>query len=142
MKRKSIKPKLPRLSRRKKVLWELCKQIIRKRYVKDDGTWDCYTCGRRIDVPKKAHTGHCLNAAFGGLRLRYFLDNLRIQDHYCNINLGSNGAVYLRRLEAEVGHEQIDFMFSLLAQKKTPIEDERAFIENLITEYRLILKKL
>lgn len=134
--------KLPPISRRKKVLWELCKQITRKRYLLPDGTWRCYTCEKKIDIPKKAHTGHCINSHFGGIRLRFDLRNLRIQDHYCNINLGSNGAVYLMKLRKEIGDNEVDKMFSLLILRKDKLEDERAFVENLITEYRLILSKI
>lgn len=140
--RPDSKKRLPSLARRKKVLWELCKQITRARYIKEDGTWECYTCGSRIDVPKKAQTGHCINAAFGGIRLRFDLRNLRVQDHYCNINLGSNGAVYLMKLRDEIGDEEVYDMFNILAMKKTKLEDERAFIEDLIIKYRLILETL
>lgn len=93
-------------------------------------------------MPKKAHTGHCINSHFGGLRLRYDLRNLRVQDHYCNINLGSNGAVYLMKLRDEIGDEEVDALFTLLAMKNMKVENEREFIENLITSYRLILSSL
>ena len=106
-----------------------------------DGSWSCYTCGKRIDLPKKAHTGHCINAHFGGLRLRYDLRNLRIQDHYCNINLGSNGAVYLQKLRDEIGDEEVDSLFNLLAMKGIPI-DEEPFIQDLIMKYQIILNTL
>lgn len=64
-----------------------------------------------------------------------------MQDHYCNINLGSNGAVYLQKLRDEIGDEEVDSMFSLLAMKDLPI-DELPFIEKLISEYEMILKTL
>lgn len=140
--KKIPKIKLPSLKRRKKVLWELCKGIVRKKYVKPDGTWDCYTCGKKIDEPKKAHTGHNINSHFGGIRLRYDLRNLRIQDHYCNINLGSNGSVYLWKLLKEIGYVEVTKMFELLDKRKEKVDNEREFIENLIEEYRIILSGL
>lgn len=141
---KEKKVKLPPLKRRKKVLWELCKQITRTRYVLPDLTWKCYTCEKPIVESKKAHTGHCINSHFGGIRLRYDLRNLRVQDHYCNINLGSNGAVYLMKLRKEIGDNQVDEMFNLLKMKgkKMKSAEEREFVEKLITEYRIILSNL
>jgi hypothetical protein len=140
--KKIPKVKLPSLRRRKKVLWELCKQITRKRYAKPDGSWNCYTCDKPIDEPKKAHTGHCINSHFGGLRLRFDLRNLRIQDHYCNINLGSNGAVYVMKLKKEIGDEEVNSMFKLLDIRKEKVDNEREFIEGLIVGYRIILSGL
>ena len=139
--RKGSRKRSPSLTQLKKQLWELCKQITRKRYVKEDGTWNCYTCGKLIDVPSKAQSGHCINSHFGGIRLRYDLRNLRIQDYYCNINLGSNGAVYLMKLRDEIGDEEVDSMFSLLAMKGIPI-DEELFIQDLIAKYQIILNSL
>lgn len=141
---KVLKKKLPSIRRRKKVLWELCKQITRKRYVNQDGTWNCYTCDKKIDVPKNAHTGHCVPQAFGGLYLRYDLRNLRIQDFRCNINYGGNGGVYVMRLRKEIGDDNVVDMFTLLDrknEKKTSMV-ERMFIEDKIEEYRKILHSL
>jgi len=44
------------LTQVKKLIWEECKRIVRAKYQKEDGTWDCFTCGRRIDEPSKAQT--------------------------------------------------------------------------------------
>lgn len=141
---KEVKVKLPPLKRRKKVLWELCKQITRKRYILPDGTWLCWTCSKPILEPHKAHTGHCINSHFGGIRLRYDLRNLRVQDHYCNINLGSNGAVYLWKLMKEIGMKEVRSMFKLLEKKNDKLKpaEERELVEKLIVEYRLILAAL
>lgn len=96
-----------------KKLWELCKAITRARYVNKDGTWNCFTCGSRIDEPSKAQTGHFIHSSIGGIELRYNLDNLRIQDYRCNINLGGNGSAYYLNLLNEIGQERIDALFKL-----------------------------
>lgn len=126
------------LAKRRREIWELCKQITRKRYVREDGSWECYTCGSIIDEPKKAQTGHCINSDFGGLILRYDLRNLRIQDYYCNINLGSNGAVYLQNLINEIGQREVDELFVLLGYKdnKFTHQEEIDYLEKLIDEYK------
>ena len=145
MKRKTIKDKkkkLPPLKRRRKVLWELCKLIVRKRYVKLGGTWDCYTCGSMIDEASKAHTSHCIPQAFGGLLLRYDLRNLRVTDFRCNVNYGGNAGVYLWKLLKEIGFVEVNKMFELLDKRKEKVDNEREFIENLIVEYRTILSDL
>lgn len=94
-----------------KKLWEECKRIVRKTYIKQDGTWSCFTCGRLIDEPAKAQTGHFIPSGACGAFLRYDLRNLRIQDYYCNINLGGNGAVYYRQLVKEKGKKYVDQLF-------------------------------
>lgn len=93
------------------ILWEHCKRIIRAIYIKDDGTWDCFTCIRRIDEPAKAQTGHFIPSGSCGAFLRYDLRNLRIQCYNCNINLGGNGAVFYKNLVEEKGQEYVDQLF-------------------------------
>lgn len=132
---------MPSLKKLKEELWQLCKQITRKRYVLPDGTWVCYTCGSAIDAPYKAHTGHCVPDAYGGILLRFDLRNLRIQDMRCNLQLGGMGAIYLMRLRNEIGEEEVDDMFSLLYMRGKKI-NEREFLENKIKEYKLILSSL
>lgn len=100
------------LSQLNKILWEHCKRIVRKKYQKPDGTWNCYTCGRLIDEPAKAQTGHFIASGTCGYFLRYDLRNLRIQDYYCNINLGGNGSVFYRNMVEEVGQEAVDQLFA------------------------------
>lgn len=95
----------------KKILWEECKRITRKRYQNKNGTWNCFTCGRLIDEPAKAQTGHFIPSGSCGVFLRYDLRNLRIQDYYCNINLGGNGSEYYRKMVEEVGQEEVDQLF-------------------------------
>ena len=132
---------MPSLARLRKELWKLCKLITRKRYLLEDGTWVCYTCGSKIDKPKKAHTGHGIPDAFGGLLLRYDLRNLRVQDMRCNFHFGGNGAVYLMKLRDEIGDEEVDDMFRLLAMKDFEIE-ERSFLLEKIDDYKKILETL
>ena len=138
---KGSKPRLPSLKKLKEDLWQLCKQITRKRYVLPDGTWKCFSCGSIIDAPWKCHTGHCVPDQYGGLMLRYDLRNLRPQDYGCNINLGGNGAVYLMNLRKEIGDEEVDKMFELLSfkNKKFTVKEERAFLEGKIEEYKKLL---
>ncbi len=107
----SKKPKKKTPAQLKKQLWEHCKRIVRARYANRDGTWNCYTCGRRIDEPGKAQTGHFIPSSTCGAFLRYDLRNLRIQDYYCNINLGGNGAAFYRKMVEEVGQEAVDQLF-------------------------------
>lgn len=131
--------KKPTPAKLKKELWELCKQITRARYIKPDGTWDCYTCGRRIDEPAKAQTGHFIPSAAGGAFLRYDLRGLRIQDYYCNINLGGNGSEYYRKMVAEVGQEAVDQFFR---DKQKVIKADVIWLQNKINEYETIAVQL
>jgi hypothetical protein len=133
------KKKIPDVKKLKLKLWELCKQIIRKTYLKEDGGWDCFTCGKHIDIPFKAHTGHFIPSASCGAYLRYDLRNLRVQDYYCNINLGGNGATYYKNLVEEKGKKYVDQIFK---DKNISIKADWVWFEAKIEEYTEILKSL
>jgi len=134
-KRKAKKPKSASLRLLKQKLWAECKRIIRARYVNDDGTWNCFTCGKRIDEPAKAQTGHFIPSAACGAYLRYDLRNLRVQDYFCNINLGGNGAEYYRRLVDELGQEAVDQLFK---DKQITIKADADWYIQKIEEYRAL----
>jgi len=103
--------KKPTIGKIQKQLWEHCKRIIRSRYINKNGTWNCFTCGRLINEPAKAQTGHFIANSISGAYLRYDLRNLRIQCYNCNINCGGNGAMYYKRLVEENGQEFVDQLF-------------------------------
>lgn len=128
------KPKT--LSKLKDECWELCKQITRKRYQNKDGTFTCYTCDRHIDIPAKAQTGHFIPSGSCGAFLRHDLRNLRIQDYYCNINLGGNGTEYYRRMVQEVGQEAVDQLFQ---DKQKIIKADIIYYTTLIENYKKLL---
>lgn len=116
-------------------LWNECKRIIRLRYIKKDGTWDCFTCGHLLDVPMKCQTGHFIPNSCGGALLRYNLDNLRPQCYHCNINLSGNGSEFYRRLVAEKGQKHVDDLFILKSQTTKALDH---YI-HLLNEYKKVV---
>jgi len=138
-KKPSKKAKTSQLKALKNRVWELCKQIIRSQYIKSDGTWNCYTCGRIIDVPAKAQTGHFIASSVCGAYLRYDLRNLRVQDYYCNINLGGNGSYFYKNLVSEKGQEYVNQLF---IDKNKIIKADEIFFLQKIDEYEKILQEL
>jgi len=92
--------KTPRQKAEEK-LWELCKQITRKRYQNPNGGWTCYTSGQHIDEPAKCQTGHGKPKGALPLRFQYDLRNLRPQCYHANINLGGMQDIFIARLERE-----------------------------------------
>lgn len=133
------KKKKVSVSTLKKKLWELCKQIIRLTYANKDGSWNCYTCGRRIDTPANAQTGHFLASSVCGAYLRHDLRNLRIQDYYCNINLGGNGATFYKLMVEREGQEYVDQIFK---DKQKIIKADEIWYSDKISEYEKILAEL
>jgi len=131
------KAKKPTSKQLRDKLWELCKQVIRKRYINPDGSWNCYTCDRRIDDPANAQTAHLIPSGACGALLRYHLDNLRVCCYHCNINLGGNAAEYYRRMEAEKGTVFMNYLFSL---KNQSVKADEIFYSKLIKEYEELLK--
>lgn len=124
--------KKPTVTILKKKLWELCKQLIREKYKNENGTWNCFTCGRLIDEPYKAQTGHFLASSVCGAYLRYDLRNLRIQDYFCNINVGGNSAVFYQKLVEENGQEYVDKLFK---DKQKIIKADIIWFQSKIDEY-------
>ena len=118
-------------------LWELCKKIVRLRYI--DEIITCYTCDRRIDDLAQAHTGHFVPSAAGGASLRYDLRNLRVQCYHCNINLGGNGAEFYRRMVEEVGQKEVD---SIFRDKQKIVKCDNIWLENKIKEYVQIYESM
>jgi hypothetical protein len=130
---KKVKKKKPKISIIKNKLWEECKRLVRATYVKEDGSWDCFTCDKRITNPADAHTAHFIPSAACGAFLRYDLRNLRVCCYHCNINLGGNGSEYYRRLVEKNGQDYVDQLF--LDKQKT-IKADFFFYESKFNQYR------
>lgn len=126
-----MKKKSPKKLREE--LWNECKRITRARYQREDGMWNCFTCGRLIDEPSKAQTGHFIPSSTCGAYLRYDLRNLRIQDYFCNINLGGNGSAFYKALVEENGQ---DFVDQLFRDKHATIKADSWWYQGKIDEYK------
>lgn len=88
-------------------IWEVCKDIVRSRYGNV-----CYSCGRKGLSGVNWHTGHLIPKSVCGAYLKYDVRNLRPQCYNCNINLGGNGAEFLRQMIAREGQEYVDALFA------------------------------
>ena len=124
--KKTSKQPISKLQRK---LWELCKQIIRKRYPPV-----CYTCGRPVSGSND-HTSHMIPKAACGAYLKYDLRNLRRTCYNCNINLGGNGAEFYRKMMVEIGATAMN---ELLEDRKVTVKAQDHYLK-LIEEYKQIL---
>lgn len=127
MKQKSI----PQL---KKKLWELTKQIIRKKHGNT-----CFCCGAKGLEGSNWHTGHFIPSSIGGASLRYNLDNLRPCCYRCNIHLSGNWPAFFENLTTELGKDRVDI---LMALKNRIIQADRFWYETKIEEYQEVLQKV
>jgi len=107
MKRTALKKvsKQP-ISKIQKKLWELCRQIIKKKYGNV-----CYTCGKTGLEGSNWHTGHFIPKASCGAYLKYDLRNLRPQCYHCNLNLGGHGTSFYRNMLEREGKKYVDKLF-------------------------------
>jgi len=108
MKRSKLRKGLRRQSKQKisvlqRKIWELCKQIIRKRYSNV-----CYTCGKTGLIGLNWHTGHLWAKGSLGAYLKYDLRVLRPQCYGCNIHRSGMGADFYRKMLKEIGQEKMD----------------------------------
>lgn len=123
LKKKSVTP----VAKLKAKLWELCKQIIRKR----DGN-SCLICGKGELESANWHSGHFIPSAACGAYLRYDLRNIHSSCYHCNINLGGNGALFYKRLVDIYGQEFVDQIFR---DKQITIKADVTFYSKKIDEY-------
>ena len=112
-------------------LWNLCKEITRKRY-----PHLCYTCGATGLSGSNLQTGHLWAKASLGAALKYDLRVLRLQCARCNLFLGGMGAEFYTKMLAEIGEEKMAQL-----QKDRQVE-VRAYehYEKLISDYQKILE--
>lgn len=111
----------------KKVLWELCKELVRKR----DGN-SCVICGKSHLEGSGWHTGHFIPSSTCGAFLRFDLRNLHSSCYNCNINLGGNGALFLVALEKKYGRE---FVNQILQDKNKITKADSSFYEDKIKTF-------
>jgi hypothetical protein len=116
----------------KKKLWELCKELVRKR----DGKV-CVVCGKAIATKAGWHTGHFIPSSTCGAYLRYDLRNLHSSCYNCNINLGGNGALFYRSLEARYGKEFVEAIFR---DKNKSVKADIIFYTEKIEQYKELTK--
>ena len=93
------KAKAETITKIKKRLWQLCRQITINRHGRD-----CYTCNNRGLSGSNLHTGHFISSSVCSTELRYDLTNLRPQCYRCNIHLSGNWPAF----EAHLIRDGID----------------------------------
>lgn len=130
MKRTALKRKSKSLIRKTQdLLWQECRRIIKKRYGNT-----CYTCGKTGLEGANWQVGHLIPKAAIGALLKYDLRVLRPQCFHCNINLGGNGAEFLRRITEIEGGEYVRGIYS----DRNKIVKAQDHYEKLLKEYKEI----
>lgn len=133
--RKPRKKKSP-LSKLKKQLWLLCREITIKR----DGS-DCYTCPSKALEGSNRQLGHFISSSICSTELRYDLKNLKIQCYSCNINKSGNWLAYENRLIREHGEDYVKELKERNEKTKGLMYREDFYIDK-IKEYEAILASL
>lgn len=128
--RKKSKAKISTIQNK---IWELCKQITRKRY----GT-TCYTCGKVELSGSNQQTGHLWAKASVGAYLKYDLRILRIQCAVCNLFQGGRGADFYKRMLKEIGKEKME---KLEKDRQVTVKAYDHY-SKLLVEYEEIFKNL
>lgn len=121
------------ISKLKKKLWELCKELTRARWGNN-----CYTCGSFVQFP---HTGHFISSSICSTELRYSLDNLRPQCYACNIHRSGNWLAFEERLIKENGKKWVENLKKLNQQTKGGLYGVTWF-EKKIEEYEQLKNSL
>lgn len=134
MKRTKLKKKSKqKISTIQNKLWEIIKQIVRKKYQNV-----CYTCGQTGLSGSNQQTGHLWAKASLGAYLKYDLRVLKIQCYHCNINLGGRGADFYAKMLKEIGEEE---MARLQKDRQVTVNAYDHYLK-LVDEYTALLQKL
>jgi hypothetical protein len=121
------------ISKLQRQIWELCKQIIRKKYPNA-----CYTCGQTGLIGGNWQTGHMWAKASVGAYLKYDLRILRPQCFLCNIHRGGAGADFYARMLKELGNEA---MAKLEADRQVNVKSYDHYLKTL-ADYQELIKTL
>lgn len=127
------------ITRLKDKLWELCKQITRKRCIDRHGKLVCFTSGKVLTHPSDAHTGHFITSSWCSIELRYDLKNLRVQSYDENINKNGNTLQFRENLIRDHGVEYVDELWERNKVTKGKTYGKEWFIDK-IQEYSLLLE--
>lgn len=134
MKRSKLKKKSKaKISTIQNKIWELIKQIVRKKYPNV-----CYTCGQTGLGGSNQQTGHLWAKASLGAYLKYDLRVLRIQCYNCNINRGGMGADFYSKMLQEVGWVE---MGKLEKDRQVTVNAYDHYV-TLLDEYSKLLSEL
>lgn len=128
-----VKPK-PTVSKLKKQLWAITREIIILKYGSD-----CYTCPARNLSGSNRQCGHYISSSICSAEIRYSLDNLRIQCSACNIWRSGNWLAF----ESHLIKDGIDV--AALKQRNYDTKGMKAdslFYINKIAEYSTLLAEL
>ena len=81
--------------------WKLFSQYIRRKYSNDDGTCQCFTCGKIYPSYKDLQCGH----GIGGRNNAVLYEELvcRPQDYSCNVGKRGNYEIFIPKLIREIG---------------------------------------
>lgn len=112
-------------------LWQLCKEITRKRYGNS-----CYTCPRTGLEGSNWHTGHMIAKASLSNYLKYDLRILRPQCYHCNMNLGGMGADFRRNMERIEGKKYVQ---AIEKDRNILIKADEMWFKEKIEEYQKLL---
>lgn len=92
------------------------------KYVRHRDKGICFTCGLRKD-PKEMQAGHCIPKSLGNA-LYFDEGNVFCQCYRCNINLGGNGAIYIKKIEDLYGKDEVERLMQLKNEiRKYSIQD-------------------
>ena len=132
MKRRAIpKTKVIPVTKLKKRLWQLCREIIFTRHGND-----CYSCGAKGLFGSNRQCGHFLPSSICSAAMRYDLDNLRPQCMVCNVHRSGNWPAY----EAHLVRDGIDpNELKRRNQQTIGKQYDRLFYQNKIAEYEGLL---
>lgn len=139
------KTKKKTLAKLKKDLWNLCREIIRKKYKNN-----CYTCSASDLQGSNWQTGHGKQKSILNLKYQYDLRNIRPQCYGCNVTRNGMTDIFITKLEKE--NEGREFLEETCIKTNNGWEikhqslmgsiEAYIFITNKIKEYANLLSKM
>ena len=121
-------------------VWELCKLIIRKKYLHT-----CYTCSAENLEGVHLQTGHMINKKALPYYLKWDIKLLRPQCPACNKTREGMGALFYRNMSILNGQQYVDDIITdyyILKDEKPPsLNIKINYLKDLIEKYKAILNE-
>lgn len=127
-------PKKPTITKLKKQLWAITREIIFKQHGND-----CYTCPAKALVGSNRQCGHFISSSVCSASIRYDFSNLRPQCASCNIWKSGNWIAFETHLRADgIDTEEL----KKRNRDTIGLKYDSLFYINKIAEYSTLLAEL
>lgn len=122
-------------AQKKKILWKLFSEYIRRKGADENGFNTCFTCGAKRHW-KQLHGGHYIRAS-AGLSTYFDEQNVHVQCYACNIWRDGNSDEYALALQKKYGDKILEEL-----QRRKRLTIKYFPFDEKIEHYKLLISEI